>query len=139
MDSRLDRPDRDPFEGEIVECSRRDAFAMSHRLDEASHMGVSHLSPVQRGLIVGDVEAAGTPIILVHGVIDNRSIFTLLRRALRGRGFRRTYALNYSQFTDAISAVACPFGIPDDSDSPLGKNPDVPVPAFRERKWGQFS
>ena len=25
------------------------------KLDEASHLGVSHLSPVQRGLIVGDV------------------------------------------------------------------------------------
>jgi pimeloyl-ACP methyl ester carboxylesterase len=69
-------------------------------------MGVSHLSPVQRGLIVGDVEAAGTPIILIHGVIDNRSIFTLLRRALRGRGFGRTYALNYSPFTDDIADVA---------------------------------
>jgi pimeloyl-ACP methyl ester carboxylesterase len=76
------------------------------RLDEASHMGVSHLSPVQRGLIVGDVEAAGTPIILIHGVIDNRSIFLLLRRSLRGRGFGRTYALNYSPFTDDIAEVA---------------------------------
>jgi triacylglycerol lipase len=76
------------------------------RLDEASHMGVSHLSPVQRGLIVGDVEAAGTPIILIHGVIDNRSIFTLLRRSLRGRGFGRMYALNYSPFTDDIADVA---------------------------------
>ena len=76
------------------------------RLDEASHLGVSHLSPVQRGLIVGDVEAAGTPIILIHGVIDNRSIFTLLRRSLRGRGFGRMYALNYSPFTDDIAEVA---------------------------------
>ena len=79
---------------------------LEDRLDEASHMRVGHLSPVQRGLIVGDVEAAGTPIILVHGVIDNRSIFTLLRRALRGRGFGRTYALNYSPLTDDISDVA---------------------------------
>jgi triacylglycerol lipase len=76
------------------------------RLEEASHLGVSHLSPVQRGLIVGDVEAAGTPIILIHGVIDNRSIFTLLRRALRNRGFGRLYALNYSPFTDDIAIVA---------------------------------
>lgn len=83
---------------------------LEDRLDEASHMGVSHLSPVQRGLIVGDVEAAGTPIILVHGVIDNRSIFTLLRRALRGRGFGRTYALNYSPLTDDISDVAARLG-----------------------------
>jgi triacylglycerol lipase len=76
------------------------------RLDEASHLGVSHLSPVQRGLIVGDVEAAGTPIILIHGVVDNRSIFTLLRRALRNRGFGRMYALNYSPLTDDITEVA---------------------------------
>ena len=47
------------------------------------------LSPVQRGLVVGDVEAAGTPILLVHGMVDNRSIFTVLRRGLRRRGFRQ--------------------------------------------------
>ncbi len=84
---------------------------LEDRLDEASHMGVSHLSPAQRGLIIGDVEAAGTPIILVHGVIDNRSIFTLLRRSLRRRGFGRTYALNYSPFTDDITDVAQRLGI----------------------------
>ena len=83
---------------------------LEDRLDEASHMGVSHLSPVQRGLIVGDVEAAGTPIILIHGVIDNRSIFTVLRRALRNRGFGRLYALNYSPFTDDIAEVASRLG-----------------------------
>jgi triacylglycerol lipase len=79
---------------------------LEDRLEEAAHLGVTHLTPVQRGLILGDVEAAGTPIILVHGVIDNRSIFTLLRRSLRGRGFGRTYALNYSPFTDDIVDVA---------------------------------
>lgn len=76
------------------------------RLDEATHHGLSHLPPVQRGLIVSDVEAAGTPIILLHGVIDNRSIFTVLRRALRRRGFGRTFALNYSPLTDDIRTVA---------------------------------
>jgi triacylglycerol lipase len=79
---------------------------LEDKLDEASHLSVAHLSPVQRGLIVGDVEAAGTPIILIHGVIDNRSIFTVLRRSLRGRGFGRLYALNYSPFTDDIADVA---------------------------------
>ena len=39
--------------------------------------------------MIGDVEAAGTPILLVHGMVDNRSIFTLLRRGLRRRGFGR--------------------------------------------------
>ena len=49
----------------------------------------THLPPLQRGLVIGDVEAAGTPILLVHGMVDNRSIFTLLRRGLRRRGFGR--------------------------------------------------
>lgn len=64
------------------------------------------LPPVQRGLMIGDVEAAGTPIILVHGVIDNRSVFTLLRRGLRRRGFGRVVSLNYSPLTDDIRGVA---------------------------------
>ncbi|MDQ1617166.1 MAG: triacylglycerol lipase [Actinomycetota bacterium] len=64
------------------------------------------LTPVQRGLLIGDVEAAGTPILLVHGMVDNRSIFTLLRRGLRRRGFGRVLALNYSPLTGDIRAAA---------------------------------
>jgi len=64
------------------------------------------LPPVRRGLIIGDVEAAGTPIILVHGVVDNHTIFTLLRRSLMRRGFGRTISLNYSPLTDDIRGVA---------------------------------
>ncbi len=64
------------------------------------------LPPVQRGLLIGDVEAAGTPIVLVHGVVDNRTIFTLLRRGLRRRGFGRTVALNYSPLSMDIRTVA---------------------------------
>ena len=64
------------------------------------------LPPGQRGLLIGDVEAAGTPIVLIHGVVDNRSIFTVLRRGLRRRGFGRVQALNYSPLTDDVRDVA---------------------------------
>lgn len=67
---------------------------------------LSQLAPVQRGLLMSDVVAAGTPIILVHGLVDNRSIFTLLRRALRRRGFGQVITLNYSPFTQDIRLVA---------------------------------
>lgn len=67
---------------------------------------IDHLPPAQRGLLVGDVEAAGTPIVLVHGIFDNRSIFTLLRRGLHRRGFGSTYAFNYSALTADIRAVS---------------------------------
>jgi triacylglycerol lipase len=66
---------------------------------EAERRTLSHLSPVRRGLLIGDVEAAGTPILLVHGLIDNRSIFTLLRRQLRRRGFGRVWTMNYRIWT----------------------------------------
>lgn len=79
---------------------------LEDRLNDLDRHQVSHLPPAQRGLIVSNVEAAGTPIILVHGVIDNRSIFTVLRRQLERKGFGRVYALNYSLLTGDIRAVA---------------------------------
>ena len=62
---------------------------------------------MQRGLLVSNVEAAGTPILLVHGIVSNRSIFTLLRRGLTRRGFSNVFAMNYSTIlTDVRSAAA---------------------------------
>ena len=75
-------------------------------LEAQERHNLEGLSPVRRGLLIGDVEAAGTPIILVHGVVDNHTIFTLLRRSLMRRGFGRTISLNYSPLTDDIRVVA---------------------------------
>lgn len=74
--------------------------------EEVLRHNLEGLPPIQRGLIIGDVEAAGTPIIMVHGVIDNHSIFTVLRRSLSRRGFGRVISLNYSPLTDDIRRVA---------------------------------
>jgi len=73
---------------------------------EAERYSLRDLPPGQRGLLIGDVEAAGTPIVLIHGVGDNRSIFTVLRRGLRRRGFGRVQSLNYSPLTDDVREVA---------------------------------
>lgn len=73
---------------------------------DAEGYGVAHLPPVQRGLVIGDVEAAGTPILLVHGMVDNRSVFTLLRRGLLRRGFGRIHSLNYSPLTADVRVAA---------------------------------
>lgn len=67
---------------------------------------IEHLAPVQRGLVIADVEAAGTPILLVHGIVDNRSVFTLLRRGLIRRGFGRVSTMNYSILTGDIRVAA---------------------------------
>ncbi len=70
------------------------------------HHSTQVLPLKHRGLLVHDVEAAGTPIILIHGVVDNRSVFALLRRGLRRRGFGRIITVNYSPLSDDIRAVA---------------------------------
>ncbi|HMA47473.1 MAG TPA: alpha/beta fold hydrolase [Frankiaceae bacterium] len=64
------------------------------------------LPPVHRGLLLADVEAAGTPILLLHGLIDNRSIFNKLRRSLRRRGFDRVVTVNLPMMYRDIPAAA---------------------------------
>ena len=64
------------------------------------------LSPVTRGLLLGDVAAAGTPVVLVHGIVDNRSAFRVIRRALHRRGYGRVTTVNYSPLTTDVAAAA---------------------------------
>ncbi len=73
---------------------------------EADRFSLGKLSPIRRGLLIGDVEAAGTPILLIHGMVDNRSIFTLLRRHLRRRGFGRVSTMNYRVWTADLRDAA---------------------------------
>lgn len=77
----------------------------AHR-DQLDRFTLSDLPPVQRGLLMGDVVAAGTPIILLHGLVDNGSIFVTLRRSLRRRGFGRVITFNYSPLSQDVRQVA---------------------------------
>jgi triacylglycerol lipase len=74
--------------------------------EETERYSLDGLSPVRRGQVIGDVEATATPILLVHGLVDNRSVFTVLRRALQRRGFGRVRTVNYSPFTSDIRDAA---------------------------------
>jgi triacylglycerol lipase len=71
---------------------------------------LSGLSPEQRGLFHYDVEAATTPILLVHGFIDNHAIFTVMERALRRRGFQTLSAYDYGLLTHNIPRAAVRLG-----------------------------
>ncbi|MDG4864560.1 alpha/beta fold hydrolase [Streptomyces sp. T-3] len=52
-------------------------------------------------------DAAGArPVVLLHGFIDNRSVFVLLRRSLTQHGRRHVESLNYSPLTCDIRAAA---------------------------------
>ncbi|WP_433452011.1 alpha/beta fold hydrolase [Streptomyces sp. CA-142005] len=48
----------------------------------------------------------GPPVVLLHGFIDNRSVFLLLRRSLAQHGGQRVVSLNYSPLTCDIRAAA---------------------------------
>jgi pimeloyl-ACP methyl ester carboxylesterase len=71
---------------------------------------IDTLSPLTRGLILADIAAAGRPVVLVHGIGDNRSAFTLLRRTLRRRGFGRIITVNYSPLTSDVRKAAANLG-----------------------------
>ncbi|MDT7846596.1 lipase family alpha/beta hydrolase [Streptomyces justiciae] len=49
---------------------------------------------------------AKPPVVLLHGFIDNRSVFVLLRRSLLQHGHRQLESLNYSPLTCDIRAAA---------------------------------
>ncbi|MFD7707673.1 esterase/lipase family protein [Streptomyces sp. NPDC059785] len=46
------------------------------------------------------------PVVLLHGFIDNRSVFVLLRRSLAQHGRQRIESLNYSPLTCDIRTAA---------------------------------
>ncbi|MCE7000494.1 alpha/beta fold hydrolase [Saccharothrix sp. S26] len=83
--------------GVVEERVKPDGHLRAYRTD--------HLSPRQRGLVVSSMETAGTPIVLVHGIGDNRSAFAVLSGALRRRGFGLVHAVNYSVLTAVAGDV----------------------------------
>ncbi|MEU4802056.1 alpha/beta fold hydrolase [Actinosynnema sp. NPDC023587] len=76
--------------------------AVGRRLQPDGHLRhhrTDRLPPRRRGLVVSALETAGTPIVLVHGIGDNRSAFAVLSGALRRRGFGVVHAVNYGVLT----------------------------------------
>jgi triacylglycerol lipase len=64
------------------------------------------LTPHQRSLVHYAVDAAATPILLVHGIVDNHTIFSPLERALRRRGFTDLSSFDYGLLTSDVRVTA---------------------------------
>ncbi len=77
---------------------------------DPARFSVGDLPLAQRGLLGADVEAATTPIVLIHGIVDNRTIFTMMRRGLRRRGFGCIRTFSYGLHTNDVRCTAERFG-----------------------------
>jgi triacylglycerol lipase len=66
--------------------------------------------PAVRALFADDPLAARIPVILVHGLVDNRSVFTVMRRSLRRRGFAQVCTWNYSPLQRDVESAAAALG-----------------------------
>lgn len=81
-----------------------------HGLQDDQRYRTDTLAPAVRGLLLADLAASGRPIVLVHGIGDNRSAFAILRRSLRRRGYGRITTVNYSPLTSDIRKAALDLG-----------------------------
>ncbi|RBY77723.1 lipase [Geodermatophilus sp. TF02-6] len=66
--------------------------------------------PEVRALFAADPLAARIPVVLVHGLVDNHSIFAVMRRSLRRRGFAHVCSWNYSPLLAEIARGARDLG-----------------------------
>ncbi|KEF07404.1 MULTISPECIES: esterase/lipase family protein [Streptomyces] len=62
--------------------------------------------PAARTALLPTEGRAHPPVLLLHGFIDNRSVFVLLRRSLLRHGWRHVEALNYSPLTCDLRKAA---------------------------------
>jgi pimeloyl-ACP methyl ester carboxylesterase len=67
-------------------------------------------SPAVRALFAADPLAARIPVLLVHGLVDNRSVFSVMNRSLRRRGFTHVCTWNYSPLLTDIARGAADLG-----------------------------
>jgi pimeloyl-ACP methyl ester carboxylesterase len=66
--------------------------------------------PAVRALFAADPLAARIPVLLVHGLVDNRSVFSVMNRGLRRRGFTHVCSWNYSPLLTDIARGADDLG-----------------------------
>jgi Palmitoyl protein thioesterase len=66
--------------------------------------------PGVRALFAADPLAARIPVLLVHGLVDNRSVFSVMHRSLRRRGFSHVCTWNYSPLLTDVARGAADLG-----------------------------
>jgi pimeloyl-ACP methyl ester carboxylesterase len=78
------------------------------RPDPRNRPGVQ--PPTVRALFAADPLAARIPVVLVHGLVDNRSVFSVMQRSLRRRGFAHVCTWNYSPLLADVARGSAALG-----------------------------
>jgi hypothetical protein len=82
----------------------------TEELRPAPRVRPGELSPGARALFAADPLAARIPVVLVHGLVDNRSVFSVMRRGLSRRGFTQICTWNYSPLLTDVARGAADLG-----------------------------
>ncbi|MEU2347368.1 alpha/beta fold hydrolase [Modestobacter sp. NPDC049651] len=82
----------------------------TEQLRPDSRLRPGNQPPGVRALFADDPLAAEVPVLLVHGLVDNRSVFAVMRRSLRRRGFASVCSWNYSPLLRDVESAAAALG-----------------------------
>ncbi|MEV4440233.1 alpha/beta fold hydrolase [Streptomyces sp. NPDC049577] len=97
----------------LTQERRPPPLRLTARADLPVHPGDTEGTP-GGGIEPGGTPAPGhderPPVLLLHGFIDNRSVFVLLRRSLCRHGWQHVETLNYSPFTRDLRTAATLLG-----------------------------
>ena len=99
-------PDRRPHRARLGRGARAHvSVRYAHRDPAARRAQAARAQPAAvRALFAADPLAARIPVLLVHGLVDNRSVFSVMSRNLRRRGFTHICTWNYSPLLTDMAA-----------------------------------
>ncbi|MFE2555342.1 esterase/lipase family protein [Streptomyces sp. NPDC059352] len=82
------------------------AILTGHLVLYPSGIAAERLSPAGPAGPTATITPGGRPVVLLHGFVDNRSVFVMLRRALTRHGRDCVESLNYSPLTCDLRSAA---------------------------------